>query len=330
MAGRPTGTITLLFTDVEGSTLLVQRLGEAYGDVLGAKRGLIRGAIHAAGGYEVDARGDEMFVLFQDAADAAAGAVGAQQALAAATWPDGVQVRVRMGLHTGEPAVSYEDDYVGVDVNRAARICAAGHGGQILLSRETRDMLDGLAVTDLGVHRLAGLAEPERLYQLDAPGLPSSFPPLRAPRAGDAVRVLLADDSVLLREGIARLLEDSGFDVVGQVGTADDLLEEIPRTKPNVAIVDIRMPPTHTNEGLRAAAEIRERHPEVAVLVLSQHVEEAYALDLLSENRTGVGYLLKDRVADVEEFAASVRRVTEGGLVLDQEVKARLAGDSDK
>src|SRR5439155_26826386 len=118
-----------------------------------------------------------------------------------------------------------------------------------------------------------------------------------------AMRVVLAEDSVLLREGIARLLEDSGFEVVGQAGTAEELLLKVRSYSPEVAIVDIRMPPTHTDEGLRAAREIREKHPETGVLVLSQYIEPEYALDLLSESAEGVGYLLKERISDVAEFA---------------------------
>ena len=140
------------------------------------------------------------------------------------------------------------------------------------------------------------------------------------------MRVVLADDSVLLREGIARLLEEAGFDVVGQAGTAEELMLKVRSYSPDVALVDIRMPPTHTDEGLRAAREIREKHPATGVLVLSQYVEAEYALDLLAESAEGVGYLLKDRVSDVAEFAAAVRRVGEGGSALDPEVVAQLVG----
>ena len=140
------------------------------------------------------------------------------------------------------------------------------------------------------------------------------------------MRVVLADDSLLLREGIAKLLEGAGFEVVGQSGTADDLLLKVRSYSPDVAIVDIKMPPTHTDEGLQAAKEIRERHPEVGVLVLSQYVEAGYALDLLQGSAEGVGYLLKDRVADVNEFADAVRRVGEGGSALDPTVVSRLVG----
>jgi DNA-binding NarL/FixJ family response regulator len=140
------------------------------------------------------------------------------------------------------------------------------------------------------------------------------------------MRVVLAEDSVLLREGIARLLEDSGFEVVGRAGDAEDLLRKVRAHKPDVAVVDIRMPPTHTDEGLRAARVIRAELPGTGVLVLSQYIEEDYAVDLLSESAEGVGYLLKDRVADVERFIDSVQRVAEGGSALDPAVVSQMLG----
>lgn len=144
--------------------------------------------------------------------------------------------------------------------------------------------------------------------------------------SGAPIRVVLAEDSVLLREGVASLLADAGFEIVGQAGTAEQLLLKVRSYKPDVAIVDIRMPPTHTDEGLRAAQEIREQHPGVGVLVLSQYVESGYALELLRTSAEGVGYLLKDRVSDTREFADAVRRVAKGGSVLDPEVVSRLVG----
>ena len=140
------------------------------------------------------------------------------------------------------------------------------------------------------------------------------------------MRVVIAEDSVLLREGVARILEDAGFEVVGRCGTASDLMLKVRSYDPDLAIVDIRMPPTHTDEGLRAAQEIREQHSRTAVLVLSQYVESGYALELLQDDANGVGYLLKDRVSDVQEFAAAVKRVAEGGSALDPEVVSRLVG----
>ncbi len=140
------------------------------------------------------------------------------------------------------------------------------------------------------------------------------------------MRVVLAEDSVLLREGVAQVLTNAGFQVVGQAGTADELLLKVRSFTPDIAVVDIRMPPTHTDEGFRAAQEIRERYPDVGVLVLSQHIEATYAMELLGRSAEGVGYLLKDRVLDVADFVAAVRRVGQGGSALDPAVVSQLVG----
>jgi DNA-binding NarL/FixJ family response regulator len=142
------------------------------------------------------------------------------------------------------------------------------------------------------------------------------------------VRVVVADDSVLLREGVVRVLDEAGFEVVAQAGDADDLLRKVRAHKPDVAVVDVRMPPTNTDDGLRAAQQIREELPGVSVLVLSQYVEEGYAMELLADSAEGVGYLLKDRVAEINRFTDSVRRVAEGGTALDPEVVSQLLGRS--
>ena len=140
------------------------------------------------------------------------------------------------------------------------------------------------------------------------------------------MRVVIAEDSVLLREGLARLLADGGSEVVAQVGDGTGLVATVDAYRPDLAVVDVRMPPSHTDEGLRAAMEVRERAPATAILVLSQYVEERYATDLLAGGAQGVGYLLKDRVADVAEFLAAVRRVGDGGAAIDPEVVAQLLG----
>jgi DNA-binding NarL/FixJ family response regulator len=140
------------------------------------------------------------------------------------------------------------------------------------------------------------------------------------------MRVVVADDAVILREGLARLLQEAGFDVVGLAGDADELLELVERSQPDVAIVDIRMPPTHTDEGLRAAQEIRRRHPSTGILVLSQHVHARYALELLEGGTDGVGYLLKERVSDLAELSTSIERIGHGGSVLDPTVVDQLVG----
>jgi DNA-binding NarL/FixJ family response regulator/class 3 adenylate cyclase len=326
VSGLPTGTVTFLLADIEGSTRLVQEAGDAYAQLLADARRMVRQAVAGHGGHEVDAHGDELLAVFSAAAAATDAAVDAQRELVAHDWPGGHTVRIRMGLHTGEPAMT-DEGYTGVDVHRVARVGAAGHGGQILLTEATR-AASGAQTRDLGVHRFPGLAEPERIHQLVAEGLPRDFPPLRGTVAtlGSGMRVVIAEDSVLLREGVVRLLEEAGFEVAGQSGTAEDLLRHVALYKPDVAIVDIRMPPTHTDEGLRAANAIREQHPGTGVLVLSQYVEPGYAMDLLSTSAEGVGYMLKDRVSDLEQFASAVRRVAEGGSALDPAVVTELVG----
>jgi DNA-binding NarL/FixJ family response regulator len=140
------------------------------------------------------------------------------------------------------------------------------------------------------------------------------------------MRVVVGEDSVLLREGIVRVLGEAGFEVVAQAGDAEDLMRKVSAHKPDVAVVDIRMPPTETDDGLRAAIEIRRRLPNTGVVVLSQYLEEGYALDLVADSAEGTGYLLKDRVGDIERFADSVRRVGEGGSALDPEVVGQILG----
>lgn len=142
------------------------------------------------------------------------------------------------------------------------------------------------------------------------------------------IRTVVADDSVLLRDGIVRLLDDSGFDVVAAVGDAEALLDAVTELDPQLCLVDVRMPPTHTNEGLRAAIEIRRRHPHIAVVVLSQYVEERYAAELLTGNVAGVGYLLKDRVIAVGDFVAALKRVVAGGSAVDADVVSQIVGRS--
>ncbi len=146
-------------------------------------------------------------------------------------------------------------------------------------------------------------------------------------RKGDGpMRVVVADDSVLLREGVVRVLEGDGFEVVGEAGDAVDLLRKVAAHAPDVAVVDIRMPPGNTDDGLQAALDIRANHPGTGVLVLSQYLEESYALELVADSAESVGYLLKDRVADIERFTDSVRRVGSGGSALDPEVVSHLLG----
>ncbi len=217
----PVGTVTLLFSDIEGSTRLLARLGDGYGDMLAEHHRLLGDALAAHGGRVVDTQGDAFFVAFASAGGAVRAAAAGQRALAAGNWPDGAQVGVRMGLHTGEPTLSGER-YVGMDVHRAARIAAAAHGGQVLLSQTTRDLVcDEVELVDLGDHRLKDLSEPQRLYQLVGEGMrrtfaplttlaasPDNLPPQPTPLIGRTEE--LAAVSALLRRDDVRLLTLTG------------------------------------------------------------------------------------------------------------------------
>ena len=318
-------SLTFLFSDIEDSTGLLARLGHGYGNVLSDARELQRQAVAQAGGREVDSRGDELFCVFDRSEAAASASLAVQRAFAAHPWPAGERVRVRIGFHSGE-AESADDDYVGMDVHRASRICQAAHGGQVLASAEAAVALDSGA-KDLGQFEFKGVRSPEHIFQVVADDLPAEFPPLRNVREHDhALQAVIADDSALLREGLARLLEEAGIEVVGQARDAEELMLKVRSYHPDVVIADIRMPPTQTDEGIRAAREIRSKHPHTGVLVLSQHVAHTYAVELLADSAEGLGYLLKDRVSDVEEFTEAIRRVAEGGSALDPLVVAELVG----
>src|SRR5262245_10113325 len=184
MSELPDGTLTMLHTDVENSAPLTLYLREQYPVVLATHRTLLRAAFAAQKGHEVDTQGDSFFVVFPRATQAVAAAVAVQRALAAAAWPEGGVVRVRIGLHTGEP-IRTAAGYTGLDVIRGARIRDAGHGGQVLLSKSTvalveDALLDGLSLQDLGAYRLKNLSRPERIFQLIIPDLPADFPPLQS------------------------------------------------------------------------------------------------------------------------------------------------------
>jgi class 3 adenylate cyclase len=205
--GLLSGTVTFLFTDIEGSTELLKRLGrDRYESVLGEHRQLVREAVISRGGRVVDTQGDSLFCAFRSAGEALSAVIDAQRALAAHDWPEQQHVRVRMGLHSGEPKAS-EAGYVGIGVHRAARVGAAAHGGQVLLSDATRalvsdDLPDGVSLRDLGAHRLKDIDEPVRLYQVVADGLETRFPPPRTVRRG-RVRVALVAAAVVVVAGVA-------------------------------------------------------------------------------------------------------------------------------
>lgn len=192
MAKLPRGTVTFLMTDVEGSTRLVRALGDRYAAVLRDVRSLIRSAVRATDGHEIDARGDELFAVFRHPARALAAAVGIQRSVRDREWPDDEDVCVRIGIHTGRTTLT-DSGYVGIAVHATARVCSAGHGGQILVSAATRAALgpaeaDGVALRTVGRYALAGLPEPEDLFQVTAGDLRLRFPKLRATRVRGAGR----------------------------------------------------------------------------------------------------------------------------------------------
>jgi class 3 adenylate cyclase len=212
VSALPGGTVTFLFTDIEGSTQLLQRLGDRYGDVVRDHRRIVREAFGAHGGTEVDTQGDAFFYSFPRARDAVAGAVAAQETLAGHGWPDDEKVRVRMGLHTGEPTVG-EEGYLGLDVVRAARICSAGHGGQILMSETTRALLGndspaGTAIVDLGQQNLKDVQH-ERIYQLSVGDEPQAFPALKTQPHEDSPDELARRIKRRVNEHVERSLEQS-------------------------------------------------------------------------------------------------------------------------
>lgn len=289
MPDLPTGTVTFLLTDIEGSTPLLQRLGGRYADVLAEHQRLMRDALHRAGGHVVDTQGDAFFVAFERASDALAAALALQRQHAHHPWPDGVAVRVRMGIHTGEPIVA-GGRYVGLDVHAAARIAAAGHGGQILLSDTTAALIEHdrppeVSLRDLGRHRLKDLAGPVRLYQVDAPGLAQDFAPLRSLDARphnlpvQLTSFVGREDNLrevrTLLDG-ARLLTLTGAGGSGKtrlaLRVAADALE---RFSDGVWLVELAplSDPTAVPRDLASVLGVREQHDRPLLGVLSAYLE---------------------------------------------------------
>lgn len=315
-----TQTVTIMFTDMVGSTELASRVGDdAADEIRRAYLGTLRHAVQRFGGREVKCVGDGLMVSFLSAADALDCAVAMQQAIDADVRATGGDVLgTRIGISAGD--ATYEDgDWFGVPVVEASRLCGSAPAGHIYVSEVLRALVSGRArhrFGDLEPLSLKGLPGPLRANEVLWDPAPEAVKP----------RIAVADDSVLLREGIVRVLTANGFDVVAEAGDAETLMSAIAADPPDAVVLDIRMPPTHTDEGIRAAHDIRANHEGVGILVLSQHLETGYALRLLEDSAIGVGYLLKDRVSDVDQFVDAIRRVLAGESVIDPEIVSKLVG----
>ncbi len=290
MSGLPSGTVTLLFTDIEGSTRLLLRLGAAYPAALDEHRRLLFGAIQSAGGRVLDTQGDACFASFGRASEAVVAAAATQRALAAHRWPDGVRVRVRLGIHTGEPTVT-ATGYAGLDVHRAARICSAGHGGQVLMSSTSADLVGttlspDLSLTELGSYRFKDFSFAERVYQLNMAGLPTSFPPPRSldvsHRLPTQYRTLigrdreLADCRRLLLDPETRLLTLTGAGGSGKTRLAVALADGAQQAFEDgvcfvslASVTDARQVPSSVAQALGVRDVLTQQPRDLVVDVLS-------------------------------------------------------------
>jgi DNA-binding NarL/FixJ family response regulator/class 3 adenylate cyclase len=339
-------TLTFLFTDIEGSTALLRKLRDDYGAALNEHKRILRTAWEGGGGRELASDGDSFFVAFRRPRQAIDAAVEAQRALAAHAWPEGAALRVRIGVHTGE-ATPAGGHYVGLAVHRAARICDAGHGGQVLISETTRSLIEdeehelaGLALQDLGDHVLKDFDRPVRIYQLAIEGLQADFPPLRTrtgetavhladrqdelaaeqpSSAGATVRVLIVDDQVLVRTGFRMILEaESDLEVVGE---ASDGLEAVARARglaPDVVLMDVRMPEM---DGIEATRQLLGGDgSESKVVMLTTFDMDEYVYEALRAGASG--FLLKD--VPPEQLVAGIRAVASGDALLAPSVTRRV------
>jgi class 3 adenylate cyclase len=328
------GTVTLLFSDIEGSTRLLRRSGEAYPELLERHRTLLREAFERHGGRVLGAEGDEFFVAFESAAAAAAAAADGQRALAGHDWPDGDAIRVRMGLHTGEPRL-VDGGYVGLDVHHAARVMAAGHGGQVLVSHATRSLLGDVELRDLGEHLLKDLAGPQRLYQLELDGLPGDFPPLNTldnrftslpavPNAFVGRERELAEAGELLARDDVRLLTLIGPGGTGKtrlaLQVASGLVDELPGGAAFVSLTPVRdwelvMP------AIAQALGLREQPEESALETLAEYLRDKRLLLVLDNF---------EQVADAAPLLAELLAAAPGlKMLVTSRSTLRLSGEHE-
>jgi len=352
MPELPTGTVTFLFSDVEGSTELLRTLRGGYADVMADHERLLRSAFEGAGGLEINTQGDSFFVAFRKPKDAVGAALEAQRAIGSHEWPEGAEMRVRIGIHTGEATVA-GDRYVGLGVHRAARICAAAHGGQVLISQTTQalleedeELLGQLDFGDLGPRSLKNFDRPVRIYQLLAPDLPAEFPDLRVDEGVQArgsteladrhevaqaeeassgedvpgrVRVLIVDDQALVRTGFRMILDaEEDMDVVGEAANGKEAIGEASRLNPDVVLMDVRMPELDGIEATRRL--LADAGVDSKVVMLTTFDMDEYVYEALRAGASG--FLLKD--APPEQLVDGIRAVCSGDALLAPSVTRRV------
>jgi len=313
-----TGTTTIMYTDLVGSSELLAAMGsDGYAAYFSNHVATIRTEVEARGGRVNKLLGDGVLALFDSAYAGVTAAIAVQQAVDAANRRGhGPDAGLRVGLSVGE-VVEASDDLFGTALVVARRLCDVAAAGDILVSEIVTALVGGrsdVEFTTLGPFELKGLPQPVEVASV-------AWEPREAETS---LRVIVADDAPFIRSGIVRLLADGGFVVIAEVDDADALLAAVAAEPPDLVVTDIRMPPTNTDDGLKAAATIREQHPDVAVLVLSQHVEARSAAGLLDGRPAGVGYLLKERVTNLAEFVEACRSVVGGGYVVDPMVTEQL------
>jgi DNA-binding NarL/FixJ family response regulator/class 3 adenylate cyclase len=321
-ATATSGTFTFLISDIEGSTLLARSLGDGWGDVLGDHHRLLRSAFEEAGGEGIGTQGDAFFVAFRRPKDAAVAALAAQRSLATHEWPEGVTVRVRMGIHTGEGSIS-AGEYHGVAIHRAARLCSASNGGEILVSQVTSALLEdeehvssAFLLVDLGEQQLKDFDRPVRVFRLLAAETEEA-----APAEGDTgcVRVLIVDDQALVRAGFRMILDAyEDVDVIGEASNGEEAVTEAVRLRPDVVLMDVRMPAL---DGIEATRILLEREGSNAkVVMLTTFDMDEYVYEALRAGASG--FLLKD--VPPEQLVAGIRAVASGDALLAPAVTRRV------
>ena len=309
--------MSVLFTDLVESTQLLLALPAHEAETVRARHFQhMRNALAVHGGREIKAIGDAFMVTFESAGDALGCAVTMQRLVARDASASGHPLALRVGVSTGD-ATEADQDFFGVPVIEASRLCARASRGQILVADIVLAVTGDAATrpsTSLGTFELKGMDRP----------VPASLVEW-ADSEGEALRVALVDDTAILRRGIANTLVDCGIDVVLEAGDTDALDAQLEVVRPHVVVLDVRMPPTYTREGLDAARRIKAERPGIGVIVLSAEVQADAARDLLRGGTDGIGYLLKDRIGDIDQLVDAIRTVARGGSVIDPVVIAEIS-----